>query len=110
MSNKPFTGANKSPLRNSIFFPSLRLRAFFLATLSAAGDISVAVIFGSGSSLAKARAMAPLPVPISAIRGAIMFLPTAKASSKMISVSGRGIKTPLFTSSVKDQNSLRPVM
>jgi len=74
--------------------------------------MSVAVMDAPGTSQASASAIAPLPVPISRMRGRRQdsCRKTARASSTITSVSGRGISTPGSTSRIKDQKAFRPVM
>ncbi len=106
---------------NSMRSAKLCRSAFRLATLSAAGEISVAINFVPGKSFASAIAIHPEPVPMSAIcspsplsvclRPARISRSASRSSATSItcSVSGRGIKTSGVTSNSSPQNSCLPV-
>ena len=72
--------------------------AFSWARERAPGEMSVATIWASASSVARAMATAPQPCPISSTRrGGRSSLPIRTASSTRCSVSGRGMRLSGFT-------------
>ena len=85
------------------------------ATAKASAEQSTEMICKFCSSAQRAKGIAALPVPSSAIWHVSSgcpfchFLICSDVILTSVSVSGRGIKVDLFTSSVSDQNSFSPV-
>ncbi len=97
----PSTGAKRSPERKRTF--SMPFAALFSpAKESAFSEISEASTSEAGRFLPSASAIAPLPVQRSRIFSLLSLFPAAlfSASSTRISVSGRGMSTPLPTLSL----------
>jgi hypothetical protein len=89
--------------------------ALAAATVRAAGEMSVAVMWAWGRWWARAMAMAPEPVPMSRIwRGAVgsgwVSFSSERTASTRSSVSGRGMRTAGATWSARPKNSCSPVM
>ena len=80
--------------------------------VSAAADVSRALIIELGNSSASAIERQPEPVPISAIESFAWAWSGNRviAVSIISSVSGRGINTPGFTANFKSQNSFFSVI
>ena len=97
MSIPPEISSMYEHFTKSIFSLTLNLSAFFLAKFRAFSFISVATILAFVLR-ASMMLIIPLPVPISAIFGALWLLAISSTLSTKISVSGRGIKTPLSIS------------
>ncbi len=111
----PVTPSSSEACRNSTRSPTPWRRAFRAAIESASGEMSVAITLAAGNSLARHTARHPLPVPTSTIKGRPSSsrparFRHARASSTMISVSGRGASTSGPTSNSRPQNSRRRVM
>ena len=86
------------------------MAAFSFATARASDEMSVPTPRAAGRSLSTASRIAPEPVPRSIIWNASPCEKAARATSMMVSVSGRGLSTSGVTFSMIFQNPLRPRM